>query len=178
MHLKNKIFLGVLSSALVSGVYLLEGTRYVPYDDVVGVVTVCQGYTGKDIDRNKRYTDKECRAFTEKELRIHQAGILQCINVPVTQYQLDAFTLFAYNMGVSAFCTSGIARELNKGNYTVACNRLTTHPDGKPAWSFADGKYVQGLQNRRQYEKKMCLGELNVTNQVRPADYRSSSLYW
>ncbi len=32
----------------------LEGVRYKPYKDVVGVLTVCYGHTGKDIIPGKR----------------------------------------------------------------------------------------------------------------------------
>lgn len=73
--------------------------------------------------------------------------------MPLTRYQLDAYTLFTYNVGVKAFCTSkSVLKPLNAGNYKLAC-------DGLPKWSYAGGKWVQGLYNRRLYERKMCVGE-------------------
>lgn len=154
MELKNKIFAGILSATLVSGAVLWEGTRYVPYEDIVGVLTVCHGYTGKDIVRGKRYTDQECKAFLSKELIAHQADVIRCVNKPMTQNQVDAFTLFTYNVGGAAFCGSTLLKKFNQGDIVGACNGLLQ-------WSYAGGKYIQGLNNRREFERKICLGETN-----------------
>lgn len=48
-----------IASALITGPTGndgLEGVRYNPYQDVVGVWTVCYGHTGKDIMLGKKYT--------------------------------------------------------------------------------------------------------------------------
>ena len=154
MNLKNRVLVGVVSVTLASSTVLLEGTRYTPYDDVVGVITVCNGHTGRDVARGKVYTPEECKALLEKDLVAHREGINKCINVPLTPYQFDAFTLFSYNVGVNAFCTShSVAEPLNRGEYTKAC-------DGLLKWTYAGGKYVQGLYNRRVKERDMCLGKL------------------
>jgi hypothetical protein len=79
-----------------------------------------------------------------------------CVNVPLPPYQLDAFTLFAYNVGVNNFCQSHtVAEPLNKGDYKAAC-------DGLLKWVYVNGKPIKGLQTRREYERKMCLGELQI----------------
>ena len=49
-----------IASALITGPTGndgLEGVRYNPYQDVVGVWTVCYGHTGKDIMLGKKYTE-------------------------------------------------------------------------------------------------------------------------
>jgi lysozyme len=156
MNPKNRILVGVVSATLIAATSQLEGTKYVPYDDVVGVVTVCSGHTGRDVVKGKVYTPEQCKNLLEADLKTHREGINKCINVPLTSYQLDAFTLFSYNVGVNAFCTSkSVAAPLNSGNYKAAC-------DGLLKWTYADGKYVKGLYNRRVYERKMCLGELQI----------------
>lgn len=61
----------VIASALITGPTGndgLEGVRYDPYQDVVGVWTVCYGHTGKDIMLGKTYTEAECRALLNKDL--------------------------------------------------------------------------------------------------------------
>lgn len=151
MNPRNKILASVVGVGLLTSTALWEGTKYVPYDDVVGVVTVCQGYTGKDIVRNKTYTPAECDAFLKKELAIHREGVYKCTNVELSPNEFDAYTLFAYNVGVQGYCKSSLLKKLNAGDHVGACNGLL-------AWSYAEGKYVQGLNNRRQYERKMCLG--------------------
>lgn len=157
MNLKNRVLVGAVSTVLATSVIQLEGIKYVPYDDVVGVITVCNGHTGRDVVRGKVYTPEQCKAFLASDLKVVREGINKCVNVPLTTYQYDAYTLFAYNVGVPAFCSSKtVALPLNKGDYRESC-------DGLLKWTYAGGKYVQGLYNRRVYERKMCLGELENT---------------
>lgn len=155
MNLKNKIYVGVVTTTLISSVALWEGDKRTSYEDIAGVLTVCSGYTGKDIVKNKVYTEQECVTLLRKELDKHGREILQCINVPLKQHQYDAFTMFAYNVGSNAFCTSkSVLKPLNEGHTELACTGLLK-------WVYANGKYVQGLANRRNFEYKMCMGYLN-----------------
>lgn len=156
MNLANRWLVGAIGASLIASVSLWEGTEYKPYDDVVGVLTVCQGYTGKDIIRGKIYSPSECKAFLSKELIVASQAVLKCTTVPLKQYQYDAYVLFTYNVGTSAFCNSKtVLKNLNSGNYIAAC-------DGLLKWVYADGKVIRGLYNRRVYERRMCLGELNA----------------
>lgn len=41
-----------------------------------------------------------------------------------------------------------------------SCNALAHGPDGKPVWSYADGKFVRGLYNRHLAERALCLSGL------------------
>ena len=43
----------------------LEGVSYIPYEDIVGVWTVCHGHTGKDIIPGKTYTAAEGQPVTD-----------------------------------------------------------------------------------------------------------------
>jgi lysozyme len=153
MHPKNKVLVGVVTASLIASTALFEGDKRTSYEDMVGVLTVCHGYTGKDIVRGKTYTKEECSSLLKKELQVHAKGVLECTNVPLTQYQYDAYTMFAYNVGVGAYCKSSLLKKLNRGDYKGACEGLT-------AWSYAGGKFVPGLYRRRMYERQMCLGEL------------------
>lgn len=148
--------MGVVGASLLASLSLWEGTRYVPYRDVNNVVTVCEGVTG-GIQENKTYTRKECDELVTKAAAFHGKGILDCINVPISKNEYEAYTLFAYNVGVANACSSAAIKELNKNNHQLACKRLYVNYKGEPAWSYSGGKYYQGLQNRRQYESKLCL---------------------
>lgn len=74
--LRNKLvgaILGGSGAITIAAVMLgnadgLEGRRYYPYQDVVGVWTVCDGHTGNDIRRGHRYTDKECDVLLNDDL--------------------------------------------------------------------------------------------------------------
>lgn len=155
----NKWLIGAASAALIGGATLWEGVRYEPYYDVAGVPTVCMGYTGPGITFGKRYSHEECTKLLKQELIEHGNGVLQCITRPMKENEYNAFTLMAYNIGVSAFCGSTTARLFNSGNTQLACDRIAFASDGSPNWSYAGGKFYKGLHNRRLYERSMCLGD-------------------
>lgn len=144
---KNKWLVGIIAAVTISTVSLLEGRSNDPYVDIVGVQTVCDGETNVQM---RRYSDAECDAMLRKSLVKYGNGVLECITVPVSQNQHAAFTSFAYNVGVPAFCKSTMVKKLNAGDYVGAC-------DGLLAWTYAGGKYVQGLANRRKIEQRLCL---------------------
>lgn len=89
----------------------------------------------------------------------YQRGIQKCIKVPVSQNEFDAFVNFAYQMGVDKFCNAGFVAKLNAGDYEGACNGMAYHPDGRPAWSHFQGKFIPGIHERRLRNRAMCLGE-------------------
>lgn len=168
MSIRNKIILAGVSAALIGSiavndklvrdVTLWEGTKYTAYYDVGGIPTVCQGYTGKEVVFGKKYTAEECNALLRSALKTHAEGMLNCVKVDLTQNEFNAYAMFTYNVGVGAFCKSSLLKKLNNNDRIGACNGLL-------AWSYAGGKYVQGLNNRRQYERNLCL-----------SDYRGSAV--
>ena len=80
-----------------------------------------------------------------------ESAIGRCVKVPLAQYEFDAFTSFAYNVGAEAFCSSTLVKKLNAGDYAGACQELRR-------WVYVDGRKVQGLVNRREKEFQMCMG--------------------
>lgn len=163
MHPLNKALLGYVSAALVAGACLWEGTKYEAYYDTGGVPTVCTGRT-KDVIFGKKYTPEECSKYLREELAEYGKGVLSCITQPLKQYEFDAFTLMAYNVGIQGFCGSRAVKLFNAGKNAEACNAMAYGPKGEPVWSYDNGKYIQGLHNRRKYEMRMCLGDLNVNS--------------
>ncbi len=149
---QNRKLAGVaaLSAALISAACLWEGTKYVPYEDVVGVWTVCQGYAKPDVVRGKTYSKEECGRLLKTQLAEHGDAVLRCTDVPLNRHQYDAFTLFTYNVGGNAYCKSSLLKKLNAGDYAGAC-------EGMLAWDMAGGKHVRGLYNRRKFERDLCL---------------------
>lgn len=151
MNPANKWLLASLAgTALVASTAYWEGTEYKPYKDIVGVVTVCNGYTGPDIVPGKTYSKTECDSLLKRELTVHGMGVLKCTQVPLNQNQYDAYASFTYNVGVGAYCKSTLLKKLNAGDYTAACNELLR-------WDKAGGKAVKGLTRRRVAERELCL---------------------
>lgn len=140
----------VIATAMVSGKDGLEGREHDPYYDVVGVLTVCDGHTGKDIIPGKRYTDRECDALTRSDMARIARQVNPYIRVPATETQRAAIYSFAYNVGANAAINSTLLKKLNARDYTGACDELRR-------WVYAGGKKWKGLMNRREIEREVCL---------------------
>lgn len=127
----------------------LEGVRYEPYHDVVGVLTVCYGHTGADIVIGKRYTSGECKALLDKDLVPFARSVERSVKIPASEYQKASLISFSYNVGVKAFESSTLLRKLNAGDSEGACDEMRR-------WNKAGGKIWKGLINRREVEREIC----------------------
>lgn len=137
------------AAILVPLVQHWEGTAYKPYRDVANVLTVCTGDT-YDVE-NRTYTKAECEQRLERQLIAHARPVLKCTpSLENRPNALAAASSLAYNIGVSAYCRSTVARRFNAGDIAGAC-------DGFLAWRFAAGREIKGLLNRRKAERKICL---------------------
>lgn len=126
-----------------------EGTELKTYRDLGGVLTYCTGAT-ENAAWGATYTPEQCRAQLDRDLARHAEGVMGCVRVPLTDGQKVAFVDAAYNIGVSAFCGSSMARRANAGDMRGACDALLM-------WDKVGGKPVRGLTRRRQAERELCL---------------------
>ena len=155
LKLKSKIAAALgggaiaIATVMLSGKGGLEGREYTAYRDVVGVITVCDGHTGSDIVWGKRYTDKECDAFTRQDLTRIASQVDPHIRVPTTETRRAAIYSFAYNVGATAAINSTLLKKLNARDYSGACAELKR-------WVYAGGKKWKGLINRRDVEYEVC----------------------
>lgn len=131
-----------------------EGVKHVPYHDIVNVLTVCAGHTGPDVIVNKVYSEGECNALTEKDAQKAAAGVLkyspQMIYHPM---QLAAAISLSYNIGVEGYGKSSVAANFNAGDFQAGCSAILKY-------TYAGGKFSQGLANRRQQEYNLCVSTL------------------
>ena len=91
----------------------------------------------------------------ERKLRDVQAfegAIKQCVRVPLSQGEYDAYVSLAYNIGSAAFCKSTLVRELNAGNYAAACKQILR-------WDRFKGQQIRGLTLRREREYQTCISD-------------------
>lgn len=128
----------------------LEGRIYKPYKDVVGVITVCDGHTGKDIIWGKTYSNAECDALLKKDLSIVASQVEPLIKKEIPTATRGAIYSFVYNVGIGNFRSSTMLRKINSGDTAGACGELKK-------WVYAGGKQWKGLVNRREIEKEVCL---------------------
>lgn len=136
-------------------VAMWEGYSGHVYRDSVGVKTICYGQTAADgADFSKTYTKAECEAMLGRDLPKYDAPLKKCLKPEVYNalppHRHAALVSLAYNVGTGAVCHSNVVRDLNSGNVVRACNDFL-------AFNHAGGRVLQGLTNRRQAERKLCL---------------------
>jgi lysozyme len=76
---------------------------------------------------------------------------MSCIHVPLTDGQRVAFVDAAYNIGVSNFCHSSMARRANAGDMAGSCAALSL-------WDRVGRRRIAGLTRRRAAERALCEG--------------------
>ena len=77
------------------------------------------------------------------------SAVQNTITAQVTQNQFDAMVILTFNIGVTAFTTSSVAKLVNNPGAS------TPYPSLEAAWKAWDrsqGKVMAGLDNRRQCE--------------------------
>ncbi len=104
----------------------LENIAYLPYRDIAGVLTVCVGHTGPDIEM-RRYSHAECMALLDSDLKPVYAAIDRLVRVPLTPYQKTALATFIFNTGVTAFSKSTL---LKNSMPVITPERVTRWPAG------------------------------------------------
>ena len=125
-----------------------------------GLPTYCAGRTDWAAPVGAKLTDDQCREVNKTTLLEYGYAVLGCTEWShLTPYRLVALTIFAINVGKAGACGSRAFRLINDGQYAAGCDALARSPSGAPVWSYAGGKYLDGLQNRRQAERAICLGK-------------------
>lgn len=159
------VLLAALTSPLAfSTLERLEGNITTVYADKLagGIPTYCAGRTDWSAKVGDKLTDDQCKVVNKITLLEYGYAVLGCVNWDyLNPDRLIGLTMFAINVGKDGACNSAAVRQINAGNVLVGCDLIARRPDGAPNWSYADGKYVQGLQNRRQAERKLCRGEVS-----------------
>ena len=80
-----------------------EGIRQWAYYDPPGILTVCRGHTGPDIDPKKQYSIAECDQFLSDDMRNAINAVERCIpGLPAPV--LASFGDAVFNMGPTIAC--------------------------------------------------------------------------
>jgi len=136
-----------------------EGEEFTGYIDPAGIATTCYGHT-KTAVVGKSYTENECVSLLAKDLGEHNTQMNSVINVDLSPGEHSAYLSFHYNIGHGAFTRSTLLRYLNQNKRVEACNELSR-------WVYAKGVKLQGLVNRREKERDICLKSLANVNSVK-----------
>ena len=145
----------------------LEGTRDTVYLDAVGLPTVGVGHlltkdelssgriiaaNGGIIDIRKPLSYGDIYALLMDDLSEYEYAINTNITQTLNQHQFDALVSWAFNVGASAVARSTLRKLLNAGNFEAVPAQLRR-------WDKAGGRVLRGLQNRRDAEVRMWLGQ-------------------
>jgi lysozyme len=146
---KKAALSGAGAAVLLAGLTTyFEGDRSVPYQDVGGVWTNCEGNT-HNVDPQYVMTPQECKVI-DGENRLTALQALQVyVKVPLTEGEKAAYADFIFNMGSARFQHSTLLTYLNAGQHKKACAQLLR-------WTYAGGKQLSGLVTRRNAEYDEC----------------------
>ncbi len=154
-------FMAALTGPLAVGTLeRWEGNILSVYADNLagGLPTYCAGRTDTVARVGTRLTSDTCREVNKITLLEYGYAVLECTTWDnLTPTRLVGLTIFAVNVGKQGACASQAVRQINAGNITQGCNLIAYTPGGTPNWSFAGGKYIDGLHNRRKAERVLCL---------------------
>jgi lysozyme len=156
--MKARIVIGALTlsaSALV-GIAVHEGYRGEAYIPVKGDVPTIGFGTTAGVKSGDTIEPVQALVRKLADVQRFEGALKQCVRVPLHQHEYDAWMQFTYNVGPSAFCNSTALRKLNSGDYAGACDEMLR-------WVYVDGRKVQGLVNRREAERQLCLGTKRLT---------------
>ncbi|MAK91986.1 MAG: glycoside hydrolase family 24 [Oleibacter sp.] len=154
--------IGISASALVSLV-MNEGYTDKAVIPVKGdVPTIGFGTTtredGTPVQMGDTITPQVALSRALTDVQRFEGALKQCVEVPLSQHEYDAYVSFSYNVGSSAFCSSTLVKKLNQLDYSGACKELLR-------WVYVSGRDCRlkesgcaGLVTRRQHEYDMCMG--------------------
>lgn len=128
-----------------------EGFSDHAYNPVAGDVPTIGFGSTEGVKMGDTITVPKALERLMRDVGVAESAIGKCVKVPLSQGEFDAFTIFAYNVGSDAFCSSTLVKKLNAGDYAGACAELKR-------WVYVDGRRVQGLANRREAEYRLCMG--------------------
>ena len=140
-----------LSATALVGIALHEGYSDKAVIPVAGDVPTIGFGTTENVKMGDKITPPQALARALTDIQAFEGAIKRCVTVPLHQFEYDAFTSLAYNIGSSAFCGSTLVKKLNSKDYKGACAEILR-------WDRFKGEPMRGLTQRRQAENKQCLG--------------------
>ena len=140
---------GIVTALFVSTLVMWESsgkTPLVPYKDVRGVVTVCDGITDAAypgfVKWGKQYTRSECSAALKHILdTVFLPGVSELLKHEVTNQQYLMLVDFAYNAGLSNLEKSTLLKKVNQGQCLAAGEEFKR-------WVYSGGQKYPGLVKR------------------------------
>ena len=142
-----------LSAAVLIGIALEEGFTSKAVIPVPGDVPTIGFGTTSGVKMGDSITPERALMRLLQDADKFSEGIKKCANVPMYQYEFDAYLSLSYNIGTGAFCNSTLVKKLKTYDYAGACKEILK-------WDKFQGQPLKGLTHRRQREYKLCMGNV------------------
>lgn len=141
-----------LSAAALVGIALSEGYSDRAIVPVPGDVPTIGFGTTEGVKMGDAITPPKALERALRDVQKFEGALKRCVQVPLAQYEYDAYISLSYNIGSGAFCGSTLVRKLNAQDYEGACREILR-------WDRFKGEPLAGLTKRRQREYRQCIGE-------------------
>ncbi len=156
MRSKIRMAAGGLALSAVALIGIANHERFVgrTYIDAVGVPTIGYGTT-HGVKPGQTITPERALIRLGQDVGRFETAMRDCIgDVPLYQYEWDAYVSLAYNIGYAGFCRSTIVRRLKQSppDYAGACQAIKM-------WNRGGGRVLPGLVKRREDEYRKCMGQ-------------------
>ncbi len=124
-------------------------TRYLQrYLDPAGIPTIGYGHRILPGEDYQIISPEQADLIFRQDLAHTEQAVNQAVEVALAQYEYDACSSLAFNIGGGNFARSTLVKLLNSGNTAAASRQFL-------AWDHAGGVEVPGLYARRVAEKAM-----------------------
>lgn len=145
----------VAAGVIATQIPALEGTKYVPYVDTGGILTVCSGVTFPKPIPGKTYTKEECAALDEAVIAEHAEKSLEYLPANAKDGHKILAVLAGYNLGPKRILDSGLPTLITKED-PKACSALVKYRfvAGKDCAIRTNNCY--GVYRRRLLERDLC----------------------
>ena len=132
-----------------------EGLELKAYQDGGGVWTIGYGHT-KTVTPTMKITAAQAEELLLQDVAWASRAVEELVTVPLNFDQRSVLISCVYNIGRTQFSNSTLLRVLNKGAYEKAGQQLLR-------WVNDNGKFVQGLRNRREDELRRFISNVSTT---------------
>lgn len=150
MYKRNHVAAISLSAAALVAIVMHEGYKDTAYIPVPGDVPTIGFGTTSGVKLGDKTTPTRALQVAMKDVQTFEGALKECVKVPLSQNEYDAYVSLSYNIGSNAFCKSTLVKKLNQEQYIEACVEILK-------WDKFKGKPLDGLTKRRQEEYKKCL---------------------
>lgn len=139
-----------VSASVFVAIVMNEGFSDKAYVPVPGDVPTIGFGSTDGVKLGDTITAPKAVARALSDIQKYEGALKQCVKVPLSQGEYDAYVSLAYNIGPGAFCGSTLVKKLNSGDYAGACQQILI-------WDKFKGKPLRGLTLRRQREYQLCV---------------------